>query len=68
MWLSKPIYELLPFYYVALGLIALIARVYVDYWHWPLICTVVGIGSLIAGLIVWMKRRDHRAARDREAR
>jgi hypothetical protein len=61
MWLSRPLYEALPFYYVALGLIALVARLYVTYWYWPLICTVVGIGSLIAGLVVWLKRRDHRA-------
>ena len=51
MWLSKPIYEALPFYYVAIGLVALLARLYVDYWYWPLICTVVGIGSLAAGVI-----------------
>ena len=48
MWLSKPLYEALPFYYIAIGLIALIARLYVNYWHWPAICTVVGIGCLIA--------------------
>ena len=61
MWLSKPLYEALPFYYIAIGLIALIARLYVNYWYWPAICTVVGIGSLIAGSLVWLKRRDHRA-------
>jgi hypothetical protein len=47
------------------GLAALIARLYADYWYWPLICTVVGIGSLIAGLLAWLKRSDHRARRGR---
>jgi hypothetical protein len=61
MWLSKPIYEALPYYYVSLGLIALVGRLYVDYWHWPLICTIVGVGSLAAGAFVWVKRRDHRS-------
>jgi hypothetical protein len=61
MWLSKPVYEALPYYYVALGLIALIARFYVDYWYWPLICTIVGVGSLVAGALVWVRRRAHRA-------
>jgi len=65
MWLSKPLYEALPFYYLAIGLIALVARLYVNYWYWPAICTVVGIGSLIAGAYVWLKRRDHRAGNDR---
>ncbi len=61
MWLPKPLYEALPYYYVGLGLAALAARLYVDYWHWPLICTIVGIGSLAAGAFVWLKRRDNRS-------
>jgi hypothetical protein len=52
MWLSKPVYEALPYYYVALGATALLARLYVDYWYWPLICAVVGVGSLAAGVFV----------------
>jgi predicted MFS family arabinose efflux permease len=63
MWLSKPLYEALPFYYIAIGLIALIAGLYVNYWYWPAICTVVGIVSLIAGSVVWVKRRDYRTNR-----
>ena len=61
MWLSKSVYEALPYYYGALGLVALAARLYVDYWYWPLICTIVGVGSLAAGVYVWLKRRDHRS-------
>jgi hypothetical protein len=60
MWLARPIYEALPFYYVAVGLVALLARLYVTYWYWPAICTVVGLASLLAGGAVWLKRRDHR--------
>jgi hypothetical protein len=61
MWLSKPVYDALPYYYAALGLLALAARLYVDYWYWPLICTVVGVASLAAGVFVWIRRRDHRS-------
>ena len=61
MWLSKPVYEALPYYYVGVGLIALVARIYVDYWYWPAICTVIGILALAAGVFVWIKRRDHRS-------
>jgi hypothetical protein len=61
MWLSKPVYEALPYYYVILGLAALAARFYVDYWYWPLICMIVGVGSLAAGAFVWLKRRGHRS-------
>jgi hypothetical protein len=63
MWLSKPIYEALPYYYVALGLLALGALLYVDWWYWPAICTVVGVSSLAAGIFVWLRRRRHRARR-----
>jgi Flp pilus assembly protein TadB len=63
MWLAKPVYEALPYYYVALGLIALGALFYVDYWYWPVICTVVGVASLAAGVYVWLARRRHRSRR-----
>lgn len=65
MWLAKPIYEALPLYYIALGALALIAPLYVDYGYWPLICPVVGLGSLAAGVTVWAKRRSHRAESSR---
>jgi Flp pilus assembly protein TadB len=61
MWLSKPVYEALPYYYGLLGLVALAARLYVDYWYWPLICTIVGVASLAAGVFVWVRRRDYRS-------
>ena len=61
MWLSKPVYEALPYYYVALGLLALVVQLYVDYWYWPVICTIVGVGSLVAGALVWVKRRGYRS-------
>ena len=61
MWLSKPVYEALPYYYLVVGLAALVARLYVDYWYWPQICTIVGVGSLAAGAFVWFRRRDHRS-------
>ena len=60
MWLPKPLYESLPYVYIAVGLISLAASLYVNYWYWPLICTIVGVGSLVAGLFVRLKRRDYR--------
>jgi hypothetical protein len=61
MWLAKPFYEALPFYYASVGVLALAARLYVSWWYWPAICTAVGIVSLLAGGYVWLKRREHRA-------
>ena len=65
MWLSKPLYESLPYYYIGIGVVSLAASVYVNYWYWPYICLIVGVGSLIAGLVVWLKRRDYRQSRSR---
>ena len=66
MWLTKPLYEVLPYAYMVLGTVSLIASIYVNYWHWPMIATVVGIGCLIAGLVVWLRRRDYRHSRNRK--
>jgi len=63
LWLSKPIYELLPYFYLASGMLLLAASLYLDFWYWPGICLGVGFFSLIAGLVVWLKRRDHRQGR-----
>lgn len=67
MWLSKPLYESVPYFYLAAGLISLVASLYVNYWRWPLICTVVGLACLVAGLVVWLRRRDYRQSRSRAA-
>lgn len=60
MWASKPIYESLPYFYLLVGAVSLATSMYLNHWYWPKICFVVGLGSLVAGLVVWLKRRDHR--------
>jgi hypothetical protein len=60
MWLAKPIYDALPYYYVAIGVAALAARLYVDWWYWPPICTAVGVLGIAGGVFVWLKRRGNR--------
>ncbi len=60
MWLAKPVYEALPYYYVAIGVAALVARLYVDWWYWPTICLGVAVLGIAAGVFVWRKRRGSR--------
>lgn len=60
MWVSKPIYESLPYFYLLVGSISLAASMYVNHWLWPEICFATGLLGLVAGLVVWLKRRDHR--------
>lgn len=58
MWLPKPVYVALPYYYCALGAAALAARFYVDWWYWPAISVAVGVLGIGAGMAVWWKRRS----------
>jgi len=60
MWVSKPLYEVLPYFYLFVGAIALGASMYVNNWYWPTICFVLGLFCLVAGLAVLLKRRDSR--------
>ena len=43
MWVSKPIYESLPYFYLLVGAVSLGSSMYLNYWYWPTICFVVGL-------------------------
>ncbi|HEX2139733.1 MAG TPA: hypothetical protein VHG33_08475 [Woeseiaceae bacterium] len=60
MWVSKPIYESLPYFYLLVGLVSLGASMYLNHWWWPEICFTLGLFCLVAGLVVLLRRRDHR--------
>jgi len=58
MWVSKPIYESLPYFYLTIGALCLGASMYVNHWHWPTICFVVGLVCLVAPfLLAYLPRR-----------
>ncbi len=63
IWLSKPVYELLPYFYLAAGFASLGASMYLNYWYWPTLCLVAGVTLVMAGLVIWLKRRDFRQNR-----
>jgi len=60
MWVSRPIYESLPYLYMLAGAASLAASMYINHWYWPTICFVTGVLCLVAGLVVLLKRRDYR--------
>jgi len=60
MWISKPLYEALPYFYLLAGIASLAASMYLNHWHWPTICFSLGLLCLVAGLVVLLKRRDYR--------
>ena len=65
MWLARPVYEFLPYYYMALGVVVVLGSIYIDRWYWPQILGVAGGVSLVGGLVLWLKRRDYRRSRSR---
>jgi hypothetical protein len=65
MWLPKPLYEGLPYYYIGLGFVALATAFLVDFRRLPEICGAAGLVCLVAGLVIWLRRRDYRASRSR---
>ena len=60
MWLSRPIYESLPYLYLTAGAISLAASMYINHSYWPTICFATGLICLVAGLVVLLKLRDYR--------
>jgi hypothetical protein len=63
LWLSKPLYELLPYFYMVGGAFSLAASLYLNYWYWPAVCLVAGFVLIIGGLLIWLRRRDFRQNR-----
>jgi threonine dehydrogenase-like Zn-dependent dehydrogenase len=61
MWIPRPLYEAIPYGYIACGAGLLVAALLVE--HGPRgLLLVLGASSLTAGLVIWMRRRDYRAA------
>ena len=67
MWLSKPLYESLPYYYAVVGATILVLSFYLENWYWPTTLAGIGLASVIAGLVVWLRRRGYRQSRSRRA-
>ena len=65
MWLSRPVYESLPYYCIALGIAAGLVSFHVERWYWPELIAAGGALSVITGLVLWLKRRDYRQSRSR---
>jgi len=66
--LSRPLYEGLPWIYMASGVLALLG----SYWLAPhgslsLIVGLLGLVALIGGFVVLLRRRDYRQLRSQYA-
>ena len=60
MWISRPVYELLPYLYMLIGMGLLAAAWMVDMQVWPSVFLALGALSLMGGLVLWLRRKDYR--------
>lgn len=60
MWLARPVYEVLPYLYMIVGVGLLGAAWLVSAETLPGIFMLVGSLSLLAGIVLWLRRRDYR--------
>jgi hypothetical protein len=61
MWLPKPLYELLPYLYVLIGLVVLgAAAAFAGRVVGSTIVFFAGLAIMALGVAVWMKRRSTR--------
>jgi Flp pilus assembly protein TadB len=60
MWLARPIYEFLPYLYMIVGLALLGAAWFIEMSTLPSVFMLVGVLSIMAGLVLWLRRRDYR--------
>jgi hypothetical protein len=61
--LSRPLYEGLPWIYVACGIAALLFSYLSSSRALSLLTGIVGFSLLLAGLVVLLRRRDYRLLR-----
>jgi hypothetical protein len=61
MWLARPFYELLPYLYMLVGIVLLAAAWSVQLSTLPGLMMFVGAVSLLAGIVLWLRRRDFRS-------
>jgi len=61
--LSRPLYESLPWLYVAGGVVALTVSYFSVSRPLSLLLGLCGVIALVGGLAVWLRRRDFRELR-----
>jgi hypothetical protein len=60
MWIARPVYELIPYLYIAVGLVLLGAAWLLNVDMLPGIFLLLGSLSLLAGIVLWLRRKDYR--------
>ena len=61
--LSRPVYEGLPWFYIACGLAALVGSYFLPSGAISLIVGLAGLAAVLGGIVILLRRRDYRQLR-----
>ena len=61
MRVSRPLYESLPYAYIAIGVAAIVASFAWRVAEWSWILAFFGVAAVVGGLVLVLRRRDYRA-------
>jgi len=61
--LPRPLYEALPWFYVVLGAVALVASYRLEWWVISLPVGLLGLAGVLGGVVILLRRRDFRELR-----
>jgi hypothetical protein len=60
MWIARPIYELLPYVYMVVGAVLLGFAWFSTADTLPGVLLLLGSLSMLAGIVIWLRRKDYR--------
>ena len=61
IWLPKLLYDALPYFYLASGIVAFLATLYISEWFWVLPHYLLfSVACLHLGIVVYRRRRRFR--------
>lgn len=63
LWLSKPLYEFLPYFYMLVGVLLVVASRTLDAGSWSGLVLLLGLAFVVAGGALWWRRRVYRGSR-----
>jgi hypothetical protein len=62
LWLSKPVYELLPHFYALVGVLLAGGSRFLSGYQ-AVFCLILGLGLVVAGTLLWWRRRVYRRSK-----
>ena len=69
MWLPKPLYEAIPYFYIVAGLLFVAGASLMMYWRWDsTLFFIFSIICLVSGIFIFLQRRKFRKTSEARSR